>query len=498
MQINTFNGGINTILNPCLLQQNEAREAINMDINSGVLKSSRGHTKQPDLVTSNLYWFNSLWIHSPNRRTYTEFQDNLYYSADGGVPQKTIDGIAWYNLGILMPVVAPTLGDLIVGELDGTYQFCYTYYNSIDGTESKPSYYTAETALITQGINLGVTASTDPQVDLIRIYRLGGNLTAMSLDREVPNTTATVSITTHDANIVGFILESFNYGQAPENLVNLTEANAMFFGSVGNILYYTDIGKVNAWSPFNFIEVDAPITGIGNMQNGLLVFTKYKTYIVTGNAPDTLSKYLLNASQGCLCHTTIRYVNNLLVWLSTDGICSSSGNDIQVISKPKLGKLKLNGPFSAIVLDEIYYLGHSAGVIALDSFNKAITTYSFIPDSFAIKEDELYYSASSTLFKFTSSSIFDILTYHSPDFHDGSISTIKNYKSFYVSIEEGIFNVIIYIDGKEVAKRTLVKITEEIKIPQDSRQGYYISFKIQGQGIIRELEYKVEGRQNGR
>jgi hypothetical protein len=320
----------------------------------------------------------------------------------------------------------------------------------------------------------------------------------MSLDQEAPNVTATLTVDAHDADIIGTVLESQLYEQAPQNLVHLTEANAMFFGALGNILRYTDIGKVNAWNPFNFIEFDTPITGIGNMQNGLLVFTKYKTYIVTGNSPETFSKYLLNGSQGCLCHSTIKYVDNSLVWLSTDGICSSNGNEIQVISKPKLGKLRINGPLSAMVFDDVYYLGHSKGVIAFDSFNQAISTYSFLPDSFAIKEDELYYSSNNTLFKFASSNAFDILTYQSPDLHEGSLSVLKNYKSFYVNVQEGLFDIVVYIDGKEVAKRSLTKLVEEVKIPQDYRQGYYISFKIQGQGIIREIEYKVEGRQNGR
>ena len=500
MQIAQFNGGLNTVINPSLIQFSEAREFNNIDISSGVLKSSAEDTKLLDAVTSNLYWFNNLWLHtsSATNRSYVEYVGNIYYSSGAGIPQKSFDGLDWYNLGILKPFTMPTLGTLITGALNGTYQFCYTYYNSVDGSESMPSLYTADVVLATQGITLGVVASLDAQVDKIRIYRIGGNLTAMSLDIEVANVTGNYNLIADDASILGNVLESYTYGQAPTNLMHLTEANAMLFGALGNELHFTEIAKVDAWNPFNTISFDADITGIGSMQNGLLVFTRYKTYIVTGNSPETLSRYLLNGSQGCICHRTIGYIDNNLIWLSTDGICTSNGGDIVVESKGKLGKLKVVGPVVAMVHDSVYYLAHATGIIALDTFHKAIITYDTVLDSFAIKEDELYYSHNNELYKAFSSVVASSLTYHSPDFSEGSLSNLKTYKSVYIQKDTGSFEVTIYIDSVEVAKRTISKLVEEIKIPQEYRQGYYISFKIHGQGIIREIEYKVEGRQNGK
>ena len=131
--------------------------------------------------------------------------------------------------------------------------------------------------------------STDPQVTNIKLYRIGGTLTSFSLVVTLPNNTGTYTDNAIDVDLPGDILTSQNAGQAPSGLKYLTSANAMFFGALGDKLYFTEVAYVNNWSPYYFIDFDEPITGIGATANGLLVFTEYTTHIITGTSPTSLS-----------------------------------------------------------------------------------------------------------------------------------------------------------------------------------------------------------------
>lgn len=379
----------------------------------------------------------------------------------------------------------------------GIYQYCYTYYNSSDGSESQPSDYSQEIDVKGNEIHVIVTASTDAQVDKIRLYRLGGNNISMSLVTELSNASITYVDKAGDTTISGEVLDSFNNKQAPVGLKYLTEANAMFFGSIGDKLYYSDVAYVNAWSEFYFIDFDDSITGIGSVQNGLLVFTRFKTYIITGNSPSTLSKYLLSGSQGCVAHSSIQYAKNTLLWVSTDGICMSTGGDIEVISKKNLGKLSLQ-PTCSVLYDEIYYVAHSTGTLIVDlRFGLTFSNLDIKPISLHIYNDTLYCSLNSKLYSIGTEDSYLTLHYKSPLFSDGSNSMVKNYKNLYVS-STGNLTFKVYIDEQLVMTKQLEAGIEDIKLPQQSRLGYTIQFEVIGTGIVKEIEYKVDGRQNGR
>lgn len=381
---------------------------------------------------------------------------------------------------------------------NGTYQYCYTYYNSTDGTESQPSTYSNELKTISNSISVTVTASSDSQVDKIRLYRIGGNLTTMSLVTTLSNTTQTYLDTLADDEIDSRVLDSYNNKQAPSNLVNLTEANAMFFGTVSDKLWFSEIAYVNYWSEFNYIDFDSPITGIGNTQNGLLVFTKYKTYIVTGNSPSTLSKYLLDGSQGCLSHKSIAFVKGTLIWVSSDGICWSSGGTVEVLSRAKLGNLTITNIKDSIVWDDVYYLSYSNSTLVVDfRFGVIFSNLDISPDSFYNYKDQVYYSNNSELYTLFTSTEDRSIDFTTGLLSDGSISTLKNYKNVYLNTT-GTLTFKTYINNELVSTKLLNGGVEEVKFPQDKRLGYNIRFSFSGVGSVLEIAYTMEGRQNGR
>lgn len=497
-QLNYFNGGLSTRLASHLIGVNEALVHTNIDVSKGTILPLKTDKDEATTVGKSMVYFKNKWVYSANDVDYVIFQEKLYYSDATGIPQKSSDGITFYNLGIAKAAFAPNVTLVETGNLTGTYQWCYTYYNINDGTESMPSPYSAALVTTAAKINVTVVASADPQVTNIRIYRLGGNLTVMSLVATITNASQTYSDNLADTAIPADVLVSSAYGQAPSGLKYLTKANAMFFGAIEDKLYFSEIAYVNAWSPYYFIDFDEPITGIGAVPNGLLVFTEYTTHVITGNTPQTLSKYLLSSNQGCLVHKTVQFISNSLVWLSHDGLCASTGTDVQVITRSKLGKLNFLYPACAIVYDDVYYLAHQDGMFVADlRFGAVFYKLTGTADCLHVKNNTLYYGLNNKLYSLFGGNNNRKVSYRSPNYPDGAISAIKNYKTIY-AYSSGDLTITIYIDGKKITAENLVAGMQELHINQQARLGYYIGFEVTGTGELLELEYKVEGRQNGR
>lgn len=410
---------------------------------------------------------------------------------DGYRVNLSLKGGVYYDLGDLSSTQMVFLPE-------GTYQYCYTYYNANDGTESMPSEYSKELKVEGNAIRVTAAKSTCSQVTHIRIYRLGGTLLDMYRVTELPNITQTYVDKLGDVDIDMKLLDSQNNGPAPVGLKYLTESNAMFFGAVKDKLYFSDIGFVNRWSPYNFIDFDSDVTGIGEVQNGLLVFTKFKTYIVSGNGPDTLTKFLLNGRQGCLLHKSIQYISNMLVWLSDDGVCGSAGGDVSVITRDNLGKVSLKNPKCSDVYNDCYYLSHDEGTLVLDfRYGMTIREKTQVYEGLGVFENKFYGVKNNKLYHIEGSEEPTSIHYRSPILIDNSISQIKNFKNIYV-FSEGNMTFKTYLGGELVSTKELTGGYEEVKLPQAGRLDYYIEFEVIGSGCLVEIEYKFEGRQNGR
>lgn len=497
MQLNQFDGGKSIRLAPHLLALNESITYTNVDNKYGALTPIKDNIDTGLDIYKSLVNFKNTWVSFDIDTDFVEYQDVLYKSDGINRPMKSSDGINWTYLGIYKPSSKPTVLLNGAGVLNGTLQYTYTYYNSLDGTESQPSPYSDDIVAVNNAININVVASADPQVTNIRLYRLGGSITTPIMVTMLANTSTVYFDNIADIGLTSIALDSFTNAPAPSGLKYIIEAFSVFFGILNDKLYYSDTAYPNYWNEFSFIDFPNDITGLGVTPNGLLVFTRYKTYIVTGNSPDTLSKYLLNGNQGCILHKSIQYVSNTLIWVSTDGICISTGGDIQVVSRDKLGKLNVT-PIAAIVYDDVYYLAHTEGILASDfMFAGIFRDMSTAVTGFAIHNDTLYACYNNRLITISNSTLSSSMTWISPTYPDGSISSLKNYKSIYVA-STGNLVFTTYIDTIVVNVINLSVGVQEIKLPQNKRNGYTIQFKATGVGTITEIEYKVEARQNGK
>lgn len=102
------------------------------------------------------------------------------YIADGTQLKKVKEDGSFYKWGITAPTNGAVISVVGSGNLDSSvaggsvYDWRYTYYSTATGSESNPSPVVGGIAAIARQGNISVTASVDPQVDQIRVYRRGG------------------------------------------------------------------------------------------------------------------------------------------------------------------------------------------------------------------------------------------------------------------------------------------------------------------------------------
>lgn len=624
MQIRTFDGGLNTRIDPSLILANEGVQYQNIDNTGMILKSVLQPKPLNQVALGYDYKFKGIWLNSASERSYAEYKGFVYWTDANNKPQK-FDGFRQTNLGIETPPFrpileevdpldapagAPTTDDVdnggpgisddaetfvycytyydsrlgrespksadasslsyaanydveidvvestedgvdkiriyrtgdgistmtLVMEVDnvtGTYtdavrtsdlpgpeittitgisngaetlQYVYTYYNSQDGIESAPSDVSAEISLTAnKEVRVNVVYSNDIQVDKIRIYRVGDGVTAFTLVLEAPNNYEFGIIDGIETlNLQSQVLDTQDNQVPPTNLKYLIEAYGILFGVVGDKLYFSAIGKPDAWPAANFIDFSRDITGLFLVPNGILVFNRKKTDILVGTSAADFRVLPISSEQGSISHLSGQLLKNIPTWVSLDGICNYSSGLIRVVSKDKLGKLALN-VVNAVVYDEQYYITKTDGtVLVMDArFNISFKDYAFNDpvQSVLIDEDTFYavqLNKLGEMFKGTAKASF---TYLSPVFTEGEHTNTKLYGNIYVrsdSDSEGIL-FIVYIDGVEVLQKTLIGNTiHDVTPPAERQRGSNIQFSAYGVGTIYEIEYKVTGRQNGR
>ncbi len=400
--------------------------------------------------------------------------------------------------------------------VSGILQYLYTYYNILDGTESAPSPLSEEIDVTSAIVGVTCPPSDDPQVTHAKVYRVGGTLLGLTEVGELEYTgfNETYVDGTPAIDVSGALLNSQLHTAPPEGLRFLKHVYGIFIGAVDDKFYFTlDIGNPNYWPSTYYINFDSDITGLAIAGSGILVFTKYKTYIITGTNASTFVKYVVSEDQGCISSDSIVERGSQVLFFSSDGLCTSSGTDVKVISRPKLGKLGYQTLGKAVIHDDVYHIiVQPKGILAFDfRYLPAFTWYDsgeprfFHYDSLVVGEDKLYGSYGGVLEELFTGDKQEY-TYKTGVLTEGSASMLKSYKSVYVAssltapVDQADASVIsIYIDGELVVSRQLYPGTShEIKIPQAKQQGYSMQYKIEGKSDIYEIEYKAMARQNGR
>ncbi len=396
----------------------------------------------------------------------------------------------------IVPSTARKLVEEDFAKLKGTYQYVLTFYNNLTGVESAASAVSPEVLLPNGGGASFTGLPVSTQAPKKRLYRLGGDLSNFALVAELDNAVTTYTDRTKDTNIDGRILTSADFFPAPAGLSYIEHSAGMLFGAVGSTLRFTPVGKPDAWPLSYSIAFESKITGLAEVANGLLVFTRTKTYLITGTGPSTLARQLVDSNQGCVAPESIQKLASAAIWLSTDGLCTSNGGPAVVVSRDKLGKLSVT-PISSAIYDDSYYLtlaDNTVLVLGL-AYGQVFKRLALGITTVVSGNDVLYGWSGGKLHRLFASAADLEFEYLSPRFIEGRATEAKTYKKLYFYAKGDIIIDVIIDDVVVLADRKLDSgIATQVQPPQEQQRGNFIQFRIRGTGELLEYEYTAERR----
>ena len=574
-----FTGGMNTVKAKHLIAPSEAQGLVNVDIRNGSLLSMPQLKRVFPALGTHFVEFRDRPYYYDSFRT-NAFMDNNMYWADGKDTGKVLWDGRRLPLGLPTPATALTLssaGNTPDGTHVGDFKYTYTFYSTDTGVESAPaplpSYLTVDQDdIMLDGFEpFPVDAEDNPLADRYRLYRIGGYLSNFVMVTELETTDIPYRDELDDTEVDGRILTTIRSGPPIPQLNDMVELNGRLFGSVGSKVYYSALGNPDAWYEYDYFIMPDLITGMAKAPAGLLVFGVNFVYLLAGSNPQNFRLKVVSNIIGCIARESIAYLQENVIWLSANGICSSNGYQITNLTADKIANIDHIKPTSACVLNEVYYMHFQpiltpsnllfpsdilypmaskgvhlldSGIISMDFKRGNLYSYNLydyddmmslgvirgnvhtigtnpgfvaMPCSEPLGCDDYLVCTRYDLniLGTYESRQFTKLLYISPQFIDGSMSTLKQYDKVRINVW-GEFNIkVIFSDGTVVVEENVVnkpnnllmklvtakdvEYSEDnitiIGIPNDNNNSYSIGFVIEGVGVIKSIQYSWKTRE---
>lgn len=487
--ISHFNG-VNNWLDKSLIDKNTACRLINADIKSGKLVP----VKAPlDLGVHEITDFGHYGAWD---RSVVQWYGRYYWS-DNDATSAPYYGGNEEDLGIPYPETLPELGfkepNVEGSGLTGVYRYCVCFVNE-NGWESAPNESIDEyfSQLEVDDKIITVTIPEFPEgITSAKVYRTINNGMDFHYLREVTTSGATIEDSFEDSLLLmREICTSLDNYPPPEGGKYLTENGGVFYLAVGDRLYFSILGNPHAWHPLYFLNFEDTITGICPEFQGVLVFTYNSVYRVIGaDTPESVTKVLIPANQGCVDWHTINRVSNAPIWLSNDGLCVWDGNSVQIVSHRVYNTSTLR-PRCSCVYDDCYYLFDYGEVsMVYDRRNGGIFRELGFSCDYAWYDGErdlmyLYHNREGTISLFGNGEPL-IITYESGYFNSDSIH-YQSFSNLRVNATEPM-NVRVFAENVQILDLSVVRssMIKTIKLP--SRFVMDLSLEIKTSGEIKGI-----------
>jgi hypothetical protein len=349
-------GGLNSHDEPHLIGPSRAVALSNVSLDSNAIQAQAGPGTAAFTGTAgtyrSLYKFGANWVTNLNTVAwqYVEFDGKVIRAAAGQTPQRSADGLTWYNLGIAAPGSAPTTAAGAGGNPSGTYYYVVTNVSTLGG-ESAPGPASAGVVVAAQKVSLtNIPVSADAQVTARKLYRIGGGNTSYKLVATLNASDTTYTDDTANGN-EGAEITTSDY-DVPGNLEGICVAphTSRLFGWIGNTLYWSEKSVPSAWTG-DFQGTPDDIKAVLAYAGSVVVLTTSQPILVLGNDVDGTTLqwplYAVPAQQGCLERDTAVDMGHSIFYLSNDGICRFAGREVEVISKGALADSLLGEPGAA-------------------------------------------------------------------------------------------------------------------------------------------------------
>lgn len=493
-------GGLNNRIEPHLLGPNQAQDLSNVNLDSQGIKPLKDVAVLAPPVSGvgtlqSIYKFAGQWLLSTDNYQYAEYGGILYRVKAGFRPQKSTDGVTFYNVGVDAPLTALTAAVGAAGVLTGTYTYYVTFVSSF-GSESAPSVAsTPVTYAAQQGALSAIPVSTDPQVTKRRIYRAGGGIVGTLLVTEIADNVTTVYADNSADTVLGAGLTSASYSvPGNRNGIAFTPYGVMFSWT-SNKLYFSVQGKPDAQPATYFITLNEDVVAAISTGGTLLVLTLAAPYIVLGQDINTFRVVNTQSQQGCVNRDTAVLMGNQVFYLSPDGIAAFSGSDTEMVSKDALSdafaaSIVTSGA-KAVRYNERYLLFHSTGILEYDArvqppWKKSDILANAVHYN---KVDDVLYVAQTADVKKWEAGASRTFTYWLGDWVGDTVTMLKHYRHCAIQ-HNGDIVAQVYINGvafgdPAVCSRTTLGLSI-FPLPM-AGFGHRVSVKLTGTGTVIEV-----------
>ena len=291
-----------------------------------------------------------------------------------GTDMKAFDSVTVRNWGIVSPAAGPGI-TLVAGANNVYVSWCYlyTYYNVNTDHESSPSPISAcSGGFSAKTVNLAVTASTDPQVTNIRVYRTtDGGAQDPTQMREISgspfaNATATVSDTTLDANLSATrVAPAFFRNDPPTPGKGFVAYGGRIWGFLNNATFYSGSEEIANGVPEecwpsgldgNNYLWDNEVTSHAPLLDGVAIYTAERVYKVEGDSLDTFRRYTLLEKRGARARTAVAALGGSVAWFDTSRtMWISDMGEIGVDIRPDLQQIDPTNAWVAIHIAGLFH-----------------------------------------------------------------------------------------------------------------------------------------------
>lgn len=487
LRLNIFSGGMNTVLDPIFLEGTQAQILLDASVKSGKLIPIKQNLLNPNInLAAAGYWGNT-------QRSVVKWYNRYYWSNNYGTGNN-YGGNEENFIGIDSPGLVNCAVSVGPG-MTGTFRYAITFVttNEHESSPVNATVWYKELTLSNQTVTITAPLVFPAHCKSINIYRTTNNSNTFYCVGTIDKTGGEFKDSVKDLDLVlRAPLSTLFHFPPPEGGRFLTEYAGVFYLAVNDRLYFSEPGEIHGWKPLNWISFENIITGIACEFSGVLVFTRNKTYRVTGaNDIMTVTKTEIPAPQGCKNWRTISYMNNAPIWLSNDGICMWDGSNIQNVSLTAVDTSELTAAH-AVVYNGCYFLFHALGCLCYDLRNGGIfyTSSDCCHDSwYDSNGDQLYLIIGDDVYSYASSDSFRTLHYRSAALA-GSDCLLKIWNRVVVNTETQA-DIIFTISGKKPLKIQHSGGRKRYYMPY-GEIGERITIDIQSCGIINEivLEYQ--------
>jgi len=258
-----------------------------------------------------------------------------------GTDRKRVSGSDVNEWGISAPTSAPTTTGGASTGLTGDYSVKITYCRKVGSVvvcESNPSDASNTTALSNDSLSISWTASLDPQVTHVRVYRTVADGLTYLLDQDIAIGVTTLDTSTADDDLN--TAAPSTHDRPPEGTFVFGPAyDGTCFIIKDNNLYFCLPKQPEYWPADYYIETSTPqFPGIcGVFHNGQpYVLTKNKIYYIQGTSATTFFPLPMNSKTGAQGRFgAISIEGHGIYHTGPDGIYLFSGNADKKITEDR-------------------------------------------------------------------------------------------------------------------------------------------------------------------